>query len=133
MRKIVIHNHLACDALGVGNQNSGIVHLGKFGPGSVPCCGNERAYVILGRSEFGSSTMPKCKRCEQISQKEVKPVSSRPVQSVKEPSLPPWGSKPAREMSQSELRSWLAKNPRKEWRQILEAVLSMKLMRNEGL
>lgn len=122
------------DALGVGNQNSGIMHLGKSGPGSSPCCGNERAYVTLGRAEFDKlSSGVRCQRCENYAQRRQneKPVVVKTASAPKEPSLPPWGSKPAREMSRTELRSWIAKNPRKQWKEILETVLATKMMRGE--
>lgn len=139
MLKVVLHDYRGRalrvefhDGLGVGNQNSGIVHLGKSGSGSESCCGNQRAYQSLGRTEFNNSPS-RCKRCESIAQRKdvERPRAAPAVRVHREPELPPWGSKPAREMSTAEIRSWLSKKPRKDWREILESVLSMKLMRGE--
>jgi hypothetical protein len=110
-----------------GNNNSGIAHLGKSGSGSSPCCGRQDAYMTLGRSEFESTGLRKCKTCETIAARATRLAPMK--EKVEE--TPPWGLKPARDMTQSEIRGWLAKKPKKLWREVLEQVLSMKIMRNE--
>ena len=121
------------DAETRGNANSGILHLGKSGPGSQPVCGRRDAYITLGRAEFDRTLGRKCKACENYVERRVaeKPVAAKPAPAPKTQELPPWGTKAARDMTQAEIRSWLTKNPRKKWREILEMVLSMKVMRNE--
>jgi hypothetical protein len=137
MTKVVIHNHLPTrDAANTGSNvsNAGIVHLGKSGPGSAPCCGNKRAHQSVGRSAFELELgQNRCKRCEAVAQRNAtkRPVMSRPVSKSKELELPPWGTKPAREMTVTELRAWLAKNPRKIWREVLQHVIATKLMVGE--
>jgi hypothetical protein len=115
------------DARNTGSNvtNAGIVHLGKSGPGSAPCCGNRRGHITESLERFGKTPeQSRCKRCDGYYQNRLIRSAERPqLGRVRPPTASGVPRKPAREMTTGELQAELAQETNPGRRRTLELAL----------